>query len=373
MKPDRRRHPLVLEDEQRAELERRCRCGSAPQRDVLRAKIVLQTAAGFSASEVAGMLRIRKATVVDWVGRFRRGGVAALCDSPRTGRPAEFGERVRLEVAALAVEDPRARKHERNRWTVRALAAELAARGGEASPKRSTVWTMLARAGIRTDRSEFWLFSKDPNFEDKVNAIAPLLADPSADELVISVDEKTSIQALSRLHESSPPGPHRARRVEHGYKRHGTVDLIAAYAPKTGEVFGVVTQGHTHLEFGLFLIKLLAHFTGKIVLVMDNLSVHKQVAIKELLASYGERVRVLFTPTHASWLNPIEAWFSILARRALGTRSFKSKEELIDALYDFIDHWNDHDKKPLKWRFRGFPTPRKKLATPVVVDTPASP
>lgn len=370
MNADRRRRPLAVEEADRAKLEQTCRAGGSAQRDVLRARIVLLAAAGASASEVAERLGVRKATVLDWVGRFRAHGLAALVDAPRSGRPRKHGEQVRLQVAALAVDDPGARNIERSRWTVRAVAAELARTGGKSAPRRSTVWEILRDVGIRTNRSEFWLFSKDPEFEAKVNAIAPLLASPSDDELVISLDEKTSIQALSRPHPNTPPAPGRSRRVEHGYKRHGTVDLIAGYVPTTGEVFGLVADTHTHAEFGEFLRKLLARFSGKVALLMDNLSVHKHAKIKELLAGYGDRVRVLFTPTHASWLNPIEAWFSILSRRALRDRHFMDKDALTEALYEFIDYWNAHDKQPLRWHFRGFPAKRPRPDVSAVGEKP---
>ena len=331
---------------------------------MVRAQMILQTAAGNSASRVAGDLGVRKATVLDWVRRFREGGVAALADAERPGRPQKFDEAVRLAVAALAVDDPAARSTQRNRWTVRALATEFE-KTLPLAPKRSTVWSILREAGIRTNRSSFWLFSRDPNFEAKVNAIASLLADPPADELVLSIDEKTSIQALERLRPNVPPQPGKPRRIEHGYKRHGTVDLIAAYAPTTGDVFGLVTKGHDHQAFGYFLTKLFKHYPEqRLVLVMDNLSVHKHNAIKAFIAAQRGRVRVLFTPTHASWINPVESWFSVLGRRLLRDRSFESKEELADALYDFIDYWDEHDKRPLRWRFRGFPTPRRPPAQP---------
>ena len=333
---------------------------------------MLLASGGEAASSIGRRLGLRKATVLQWIARFRSGGLAGLEDLPRSGRPKLFDEKVHLAVAALAVEDPESRGEFRSRWTVRSVAAAYGRQSGAAGPSKSAVARMLAAAHIATDRSRVWLFSKDPELEAKVKAIADVLVSPPPDTIVYSVDEKTSIQALERINPTTPPAPGRHKRVEHGYKRHGVVDLLAAYAPATGDVFALVTPCHTHLEFGFFLTQLLErHPTGRIILIMDNHSIHKHRAIQEYLSAQGGRVTVLFTPTHASWINPVEGWFSILARRALSERSFASKELLVQRLYDFVDHWCSNDKKPLRWRFRGFPP--RKIASAAVAPSPGAP
>lgn len=359
----RRPTTLKLTDEEREALVLMRRRPKEQQRMVERAEIVLLASTGEGAASIGRRLELRKATVLQWIARFRESGLAGLKDLPRSGRPKRFDEKVHLAVAALAVEDPELRGEFRSRWTVRSLANAYEPGGDEPRPSKSAVARMLAAAHICTNRSRVWLFSKDPELEAKVKAIADVLVSPPPDTIVYSVDEKTSIQALERTHPTSPPAPGRPRRVEHGYKRHGVVDLFAAYAPATGDVHALVTPCHTHVEFGFFLTQLVdRHPTGRIILIMDNHSIHKHRAIQEYLAAQGGRVTVLFTPTHASWINPVEGWFSILARRALRDRSFASKDILVQRLYDFVEHWCSNDKKPLRWRFRGFP-PRKVAAS----------
>jgi len=219
----------------------------------------------------------------------------------------------------------------------------------------STVWRILDHAAIKPHRIRYWLHSKDPNFAAKAREIIDLYTNPPPGAVVLSCDEKPGIQAREPFQEWAPDAERRrqARREFH-YRRHGTVNLIAALNVRTGEVFGMCADRNRHQEFVAFLEEIVRrHPTGEVHLILDNLATHKHAKVKELIAAQGGRIRLHFTPTHSSWMNQIEIWFSTLSRRLLRRGSFSSRDDLKAQLAAFIAEYNEQSAKPYKWTYTG--------------------
>ena len=236
-------------------------------------------------------------------------------------------------------------------WTQPALQAELQRFTGETvslSEIRRTLWC----GGLRPHRVRIWLHSPDPDFASKVNVICDLYLNPPKDAVVLCVDEKTGMQAradLNPIHVS----PTKEVRREFEYVRNGTQTLIAAFDTRTGEVFGRCWR-RTARGVERFLEALAKKYPeGDVYIVWDNLNVHSGPAINAFNARHGGRFRFVHTPLHASWMNQIEIWFSILQRRVLRHGSFSSKADLEAAVMSFIHGWNTVERRPFRWRFRG--------------------
>ena len=236
-------------------------------------------------------------------------------------------------------------------WTQPALQAELTRLTGQTmslSEIRRTLWC----GGLRPHRVRMWLHSPDPNFGPKVKVICDLYLNPPEDAVVLCVDEKTGMQARADLHEIHTSRSREVRR-EFEYARNGTQTLIAAFDIRTGEVFGRCWR-RTGEGVARFLDALATRYPhGDVYIVWDNLNVHSGHAIDAFNARHGGRFHFVYTPLHASWVNQIEIWFSILQRRVLRHGSFSSKPDLAAAVMGFIHGWNTIERRPFRWRFRG--------------------
>ena len=243
-------------------------------------------------------------------------------------------------------------------WTHAALQAELERQTGQTMSLRE-IGRTLHCGGLRPHRVRMWLHSPDPDFQAKVKTICEMYVNPPVGAVVLSVDEKTGMQARADLYpmHTRPQGQGRTRK-EFEYVRNGTSTLIAAFNVQTGEVFGGCWR-RTAAGIERFLEALAKkHPLGDVYLIWDNLNVHKGAAIEAFNARHGGRFHFVYTPLHASWMNQVEIWFSILQRRVLRHGSFSSPADLDAAVMGFIRRWNEVERRPFRWRFRGEFAPR---------------
>jgi transposase len=347
-----------LDAEQRAELERRVRAGTSFQRDAVRARIILASAAGCKPMGVARRVGVHPRTVERWQARFRRHGVAGLQDKPRPGPPLKFGPVTRLELIALACEPVSGRPGTSTR-TIAALTQEAAARGIVDGISWSSYQRLLTEVDLRPHRIRGWLHSPDPEFRAKVTEITTLYLQPPAGATVLSIDEKTGMQALERRFPDRPPAPGRLRRREFEYTRHGTQSLLCAFDVHRGCVMGACGPTRTATDLLAFMEQVaLRYATGPVHVIWDCLNIHfdgREQRWQAFNARHGHRFVFHYTPKHASWVNQVELFFSILQRQCLRDGSFRSTEELRTAVLAFIAAWNRDRARPFRWTFTGYP------------------
>lgn len=347
---------IVLRRRLRRSLETIARSSRAPHARVVRARIALLAAEGHRNAEVARRLGCDVKTVRKWRGRVAaRPQVASLEDDLRVGRPPTVPVLARLELVKLACARPAASKAPfRQVWSADALRVALERTTGF-QLSTSEVRRTLRDEEIRPHRMRVWLHSPDPDFAPKVRRICDLyLTAPAHDEIVLCIDEKTGMQALERKHPSQLPGVGQVGRYEFEYVRKGTRTLIAAFDPHTGEVFGRCSRRRKAADLLRFMEAVAKRYPRKrVTIVWDNLNIHSGPRWEAFNRRHGNRFRFVYTPLHASWVNQVEIWFSILARRVLRYGSFSSATELTSAVRAFIAHWNAHEAHPFRWTFRG--------------------
>jgi transposase len=329
--------PVGLREGDREQLERWVRSSTIPAGLAQRARIVLLAADGVSNVEIAERLGVSKPTVTSWRDRYRDGGLAALDDRPRSGRPRTLDHR---EIVAATLKSPPA-KLGVTHWSSRLLARHL--KIGDATVARA--WREY---GIQPWRAETFKFSTDPELVAKVTDVVGLYLAPPENAVVLCIDEKSQIQALDRTAPMLPMQPGMCERRTHDYRRHGTTTLFAALEIATGRVTGHCLPRHRHQEFLRFLRQITRAYPGvELHLVMDNYAAHKHPAVRAWLAA-NPRVKVHFTPTSASWLNLVECWFSIIERQAIHRGSYASVPDLNRRIRAFIDGWNQR-AHPFTW------------------------
>src|SRR4051812_4080240 len=336
---------VEVSDADRRELERRVRDKGAVAREVERARIVLLSAAGVPGKQITAVVGCAEPTVVTWRGRYADCGLAGLKDLPRPGKPAQLPEQLRDRVLELTLTQP-PRQFGATHWSSRLLAAALA---GEGTPiAHTTVARIWHRFGIQPWRAETFKFSTDPQLEAKIRDVVGLYLHPPEKAVVLCIDEKPQIQALERTARQLPVRPGSPERATFDYVRHGTTTLFAALEVATGRVTDACTERHRHQEFLAFLRQVAAAYPRReLHVVVDNLSTHKHPAVRAWLERHP-RVQLHFTPTSGSWLNLVEAFFSIITRQALRRGSFPTVADLIAAIERFIDAWNDRCQ-PFTW------------------------
>lgn len=339
--------PLALSRKQERKVRRLLASPLSGQALVLRARIVLLAAEGLPNTRIAAQVACSPPTVRLWRTRFRRHGVPGLFDRLRSGRPETFGPSERLAVVAVATSAP---PEGASVWTRASIAAHLAERGLVLSA--STVGRVLAEAKVRPHKVRGWLNRTDnPAFWAQAGQVCRLYLDLSPDTLLVSVDEKTGIQAKSRRHPTIRTQPGQVERREFEYRRHGTVSIIAAMDVATGQVIAQRIERNNSQAFISFL-RLLNQCTDpalKIHLVMDNGSSHTSKATRAWLAAHP-RFAVTHTPKHASWLNMVEQWFSALTRRLLRRGDFTSRDDLEAQITTYTIRYN-RTARPYKWRY----------------------
>jgi transposase len=344
--------PLVLPKPLREELKRLSCSATAERRLAERAQIIALACEGLSNAQIARQVGCTAQTAAKWRRRMAKEQKrTALKDLPRSGRPAEVPVTVRCEVIKQACDRPKDTTF-RQIWTLESLSQSVAATT-EWKLSRSEISRILSCEGIRPHQVRMWLHSPDPDFTPKVGAICDVYLNPPAGATVLCIDEKPGMQALERLHPTHYSCVSRAVRHEFEYRRHGTSTLIAAFNTRTGKVFG---QCRRRTAKGLvsFMEALAKQYpTGPIYVIWDNLNIHKGKRWHEFNERHGSRFHFLHTPLHASWVNQIELWFSILQRRVLKHASFCCIDELNRAVLGFIKHWNRIEAHPFHWTFRG--------------------
>jgi len=330
---------LEVSEAQRAELERLAQQSRRSRSVAFRARIVLECGRGLSNAAVAAKLRTTGFTVGFWRNRFIAEGIAGLGDEPRPGAPRQIGDDKIEEVVRLTLEKtPKGATH----WSSRGLAA----RSGLSQSTISRIWRAF---GLKPHRTENFQLSTDPLLIDKVRDIVGLYMNPPQSALVLCVDEKSQIQALSRSQPILPMHPGQLERRTHDYQRHGVTSLFAALDIATGSVIGKCYRRHRSLEFLNFLkeIDKVTPADLDLHLVLDNYGTHKTSRVRRWLQN-RPRYHLHFTPTHASWLNQVERWFALLTQRQIKRGSHASVQELEAAISEFIAAHN-HNPKPFVW------------------------
>lgn len=334
--PDR----IRLSREDRETLKSWLRAGKTPQSVAQRARVILLSTEGLSAATISKQLAVHRETVYRWRRRYEREGIESLVDRRRPGRPTKLTRDVTRRVLDLTTKRiPKESTH----WSTRLMAKY-------ADVTQWQVRQIWEAADLKPHRLKNFKISNDPHFAEKVIDVVGLYMNPPANAVVLSVDEKSQIQALDRTQPMLPLRPGQIERRTHDYKRHGTASLYAAFDIATGEVIGRVTQRHRSKEFVAFLRQIDKAITQEVELhlILDNSSTHKTKKVREFLDQHP-RFQLHFTPTSASWLNAVETWFSQLERRSLHRGIFTSVQELRDEIRRYIRVHNDESAKPFVW------------------------
>jgi transposase len=313
---------------------------NSPQKHVWRARIILLTAEGCGTAEIERRAGVDKNSVWRWQERFMDEGVAGLLrDKTRPSRIPPLEPEVAERVVALTLSDP---PNETTHWT----AAAMAAATGISVSSVQRIWRAH---GLQPHRMRQFKLSNDPQFAAKLRDIVGLYVDPPAHAVVLSLDEKSQIQALDRTQPGLPLKRGRCGTMTHDYKRHGTTTLFAALDVLEGRVIGRCMQQHRHQEFIRFLNAVEAEVpAGKLVhVILDNYATHKHPKVLAWLARHPRWV-FHFTPTSASWLNAVEGFFAKLAKRRLKRGVFRSIADLQATINRFLDQTND-DPRPFTW------------------------
>ena len=324
----------------------------------MRARMVLMSAAGQGTSEIAGALGIGERTVRKWKARFEQmPRLEGLKDAPRSGRPATIPVEVRCRLVQLACERPDGKKSPapfRDVWSYKALAETIEAVSGHRMSV-SEVGRILRFKGLRPHRVKQWLKSADPNFVAKAKRVCQIYLHPPKDTVVLCVDEKP-MQVLERKHPARPDRRDASLRYEYEYKRHGTQSLLAAFNVENGRVLGRVVPHRDADALMAFMNDLARHYPNKkVCIVWDNLNTHydgRGARWTTFNARQGGRFRFVYTPIHASWMNQVEIWFSILHRRIIKYGDFASAAEQAQRVNGFIKHWNLVERHPFRWTWR---------------------
>ena len=335
--------PPPCNDKDRQILREWAASRSMEARLVERARMMNKLLDGESVSKVANDLKVRPNTVIDWRTRFAAEGIDGLYDRPRSGKPPKYDQEFCAHVLQTLEQPP---PHGQSCWDGPAVARHLGA-------SDDAVWRVLRKQNICLARQRSWCVSTDPEFAPKAADIVGLYLAPPEKALVISVDEKPSIQALERATGYVCTSN---RKIVHGlkstYKRHGTLNLFAALNVATGAIHTQTTELKRRVEFLAFMDQVLLELPDsnekEIHVILDNYCIHKRN--DEWLARHPN-VKFHFTPTSASWLNQVEIWFGILSRKALRNASFKSVDDLCVAINAFVEVYQQN-AKPFVWRKR---------------------
>jgi len=330
---------LRLAETDRETLERWTRRPKSANALAMRARIVLASSAGESNGRIATRLRLTPQTVGKWRARYIAKGVDGLLDEPRPGAPRTVGDEQLDRVLTLTLETVPA---DATHWSTRAMAA----RTGLSQSTVSRIWRAFM---LKPHRSETFKISKDPLFIEKVRDIVGLYLNPPDRALVLAADEKSQIQALDRTQPLLPMRPGQIERRTHDYVRHGTTNLFAALEVKTGRVIGEVHRRHRAKEFLHFLSTIEANVPADldVHLILDNYGTHKTPKVHRWLLRHP-RFHLHFTPTGASWMNLVEAWFSVFTRKRLKRSAHRSTRDLERMIHDYLEQ-NNMDPTPFVW------------------------
>jgi transposase len=327
---------LSIDENQRKRLQFLIRSGKTPQKIALRARIILAAAEGTPNNAIAAQLLTSRPTVLLWRQRFARLGVPGIMkDAKRPGRKKQISEELVQQVVEKTLHStPGWQTH----WSTRTMAKEVGV-------SHDTIHRIWKQHGLAPHRVETFKLSKDPKFVEKLRDVVALYLDPPEKALVLSVDEKSQIQALERTRPLLPLRPGIPARQTHDYHRHGTTTLFAALSMLDGKVIGECLSRHRSEDFIRFLRRIDRETPTDLALhlIVDNSSTHKSPPVKRWLARH-KRFHFHFTPTSSSWLNMVERWFGEISQKRIRRGSFESASQLIAAIEDYLAHYNEAPK-----------------------------
>ncbi len=332
---------LRLREGDRVRLEAITRASMVSAGVARRARVVLLAADGVANTEIAERVGVSRPTVLKWRERYVQAGVDALADLPRPGRVREIDE-VAVLAETLADKGKPPAVLGVTHWSARLMASRL----GISFASVARIWR---KWNIQPHRIETFKLSTDPELEPKIRDVVGLYLQPPRGAVVVSVDEKSQIQALDRTQPMLALRPGLPARQTHDYVRHGTTTLFAALEIATGRISAdACYPRHTNVEFLAFLKQVAkAHPRVTLHVICDNYATHKHPAVRAWLAKHP-RITLHFTPTSCSWLNMVEIFFGIITRQAIRRGSFLNVTDLEDAIRRFIDAYNDR-ATPFTW------------------------
>ncbi|MEV6986147.1 IS630 family transposase [Sphaerisporangium sp. NPDC051017] len=352
---------ITMTAAERRRLKQIAHSHTAPHQLVIRARIVLDAAHGHSNNAIAQRHQVSVDTVRLWRGRYdSRNGPASLRDRRRSGRPRQFTPIQIAEVKALACQLPAESGAPLSRWSSSELAREVVTRGLAVAISASSVRRILAEDTLKPWQHQSWIFIRDPAFSVKAARVLELYArhwDGTAlgdDEYVISADEKTSIQARCRCHPTLPPGRSRMMRVNHDYDRGGALAYLAAYDVHHARVFGRTSAKTGIVPFMDLVEQVMTQqpyaSARRVFWITDNGSSHRGKAAADRLTARFPNAILVHTPVHASWLNQVEIYFSIVQRKVVTPNDFTSLDQVEDRLIAFERRYNE-TARPFRWKF----------------------
>jgi transposase len=331
---------------QRRELQELVNSSEVAASVATRARIVLWRAENRPKKEIAALAGVSRPTVDLWLSRFDVDGVAGLLGRKRGAPREQVPAAIRGRILALTRTSPPAETG-LSHWSSREMAAFIKRTTGVYVSHRY-VAELWRQAGLRPHRQGTFKVSRDPEFAEKVADVVGLYLDPPGGAVVLSIDEKTQIQALDRTQPLLPIEFDASEKRTHDYVRHGTTNLFAALNVTTGEVFGECKPVRDGANFLAFLKKAVKpHAGSEIHVVLDNLSTHTTPEVMAWLER-NPHVHFHFTPIGSSWINQVETWFGIITRQSIRRGTFTSVTLLIRQIRDYIDHWNSNPK-PFTW------------------------
>jgi transposase len=345
--------PITIDDETRDILESRVAAHTTPQRDAKRARIILLAADGVSSLQISREVGMHESNVAQWRKRFLAEGIDGLDDIQRPGRPEVIINDERLEIAAIAT-SARDAPDGGETWTYEEIHTEAKRRGIKIS--LGHVWNVLSSFDIKPHLVKGWLNRKDdPEFWERVDDVCGLYVHLPKRAVVFSIDEKTGMQATANKFATQPAGPGTPVREEFEYVRHGTASLVAAFEVHTGSVYGEIIGRNDSQTFCEFLqaIEDQVPKGKRIHIILDNGSSHTSRETKRWLKRH-KRFVVHYTPPHASWVNQVELFFSILTRKLLKNNSFDTRDDLVHKIIRWINDYNK-SAKPFAWTYTGKP------------------
>ncbi|WP_409468421.1 IS630 family transposase [Streptomyces sp. HC307] len=352
--------PISLTASQRHRLKKMAYGHKTPHQSRMRAHVVLHAARGRSNARIARETGLHVDTVRTWRCRFAEEGMSGLADRPRPGRPPAFTALQAAQVKALACQLPAETGTPLARWSYPELAREAIQRGITPAVSASTVRRWLDQDALKPWQYRSWIFITDPDFRAKAERVLDLYARTwqgrplDADEYVISADEKTSIQARCRCHPTLAPGQARAMRVNHTYGRGGALAYLAAYDVHHARVFGRTEPRTGIAPFMNLVAQVMSQepyaSAKRVFWIVDNGSSHRgQKAANRLTSTFPNAVMV-HTPVHASWLNQVEIYFSVVQRKVVSPNDFTDLTHIGDRLRAFEDRYNA-TAQPFQWKF----------------------